>query len=304
MLTFILVTSASLCSQESAGQAGAFLRVGFGPRAKAMGQAYTAIADQSTAAAYNPAGLGFIDQKMVDASVAIMSFDRRFMTVGFARSVPPTAGFSISVIQAGFRDIDARASNGDRIGSVDDHQFAVTMGFAIRLSDQLAMGISPRWLYSKVYDVSSSALGIGLGAMFKPRDNLSFGASVTGLGETFKFSRDPSGQGEETTRDAVPNVIRLGGAYRVSLQERLPLLAALDVSFTQDQPAQLHCGLEAEPSGKFKIRAGLDQSDWTFGFGIRWDILGSEMNLDYAFVHDTRRGVGSGSHDTGIHVRF
>ena len=42
---------------ESAGQAGAYLKMGVGARALGMGSAFTAVADDSTASFWNPAGL-------------------------------------------------------------------------------------------------------------------------------------------------------------------------------------------------------------------------------------------------------
>ena len=72
------ICASMLFAGESAGQAGSFLRIGLGPRARALGDAYTAIADNVYAPYYNPAGLAFLKSKEAALSYSLLSFDRTF----------------------------------------------------------------------------------------------------------------------------------------------------------------------------------------------------------------------------------
>jgi len=58
--------------------AGAFLRMGLGARANAMGGAFTGIAEGPAAAYYNPAGIPFMETRELILSYRFLSLDRNF----------------------------------------------------------------------------------------------------------------------------------------------------------------------------------------------------------------------------------
>ena len=88
LLTLVLLASADFLHARG-GVAGAFLRLGIGARAKAMGNAYTAIASGVEASYYNPAGLPFLQFKEVVASYRALSLGRKYTFIGFATPVRP-----------------------------------------------------------------------------------------------------------------------------------------------------------------------------------------------------------------------
>ncbi len=303
--TLMLLIVCDLFAGDYAGQAGSFLRLGLGPRSRGMGGTYTAIADNSTAAYYNAGGLGFLTRPEVSLTYSAMSFDRTFNSIGFSRPLPPSAGFSIGILQSGFTDTDARASNGDVIGSIHDAQYAVMMGFALRFSDRVAIGIAPKWLYSKVYDVSATSVGLDMGAMIKIQENLTFGLAIKEIGQKFKYSRDPSGQGDETTTDRIPVTIRGGAAYQKLLDGTFrSLLLTADLESTASQPTKIHLGLESNILDQFAVRIGLDDSDFTAGFSIPVSVRNDILLVEYAYIHDARMGVQTGTHDVGLSFQF
>ena len=65
--------------------AGAFMRMGLGARANAMGNAYTGVAEGTVAAYYNPAGIPFLETRQVMLSYRFLSLDRNFNYIGFSR---------------------------------------------------------------------------------------------------------------------------------------------------------------------------------------------------------------------------
>lgn len=291
---------------ESAGQAGAFLRVGLGPRAKGLGDTYTAIADNATAPYYNPAGLGFIAAREVSVSYAAMSFDRQFNYVGFATPLRNQAGFALGVIQSGFDDYEARADNGTPTGeTITDNQWAVFMGFAIHFSPKFTIGISPKFLYSRVYDVSSSSFGVDIGAMYRPLEHLTLGVAMKELGQSFKYTRNAGGLGDETTEDRLPRTTRIGASYRQPLSGSVTyILGAVDVEMVADQPAKWHVGVEADFRNLFQLRIGSDNADPTAGLSIPFSIRERKFRFDYSYVLDRRSGVGSGSQDLSLAFLF
>lgn len=298
---------ALLSTDLMAGEgAGAFLRLGLGARSRGMGGAYTAIADNSSAAYYNPAGLAFLENREVNLTYSLMSFDRIFNSAGFSRPLPPSAGFSIGILQSGFAESDARSSGGDVIGKIDDAKYAVMMGFAVRLSERVAIGITPKWLYSKVYDVSASSVGLDIGTMVRLQNNLTAGVALKEIGQKFKYTRDPRGEGDETTTDRLPLTLRVGIAYRHDWGGTTfrNVLIAADLESVEGQSGRFHFGLESKLLDAFSLRVGLDDRDFTAGFSIPFKVHDYRLHVDYAFIHDSREGVQTGSHDVGINFQF
>ena len=300
------LSGSSAFSGESAGQAGSFLRIGLGPRAKGLGDAYTAVADNAYAPYYNPAGLAFIRSREAALSYGLLSFDRTFTYAGFARPLPPQAGFAIGVLQSGFKDSDVRLSNGETTGeNIEDTQYTVFLGFGIRFTDKFAIGITPKLIYSKVYDVSASSVGVDFGAMYKPLPRLTLGFAVHELGQSLDYSRDASGFGNEKTSDELPRVTKLGAAYILPLQGSVKsLLFVSDLEMNSDQSSKWHCGIEASIMDKWFVRAGLDDVDLTAGFSIPFMIKERNFKMDYAYILDRRSGVGFGTSDFAIAYVF
>jgi hypothetical protein len=306
-LLLLFISTAPIYAGESAGQAGAFLRIGLGPKAKGMGDTYTAIADNATAVYYNPAGLAFIKNKEISLAYSLMTFDRTFNYIGFVSSLPPNAGFSVGAIQSGFKDSETRLRNGELAGeNIEDTQYAVFLGFAIRLGSKVAIGICPKLLYSKVYDVSASSFGADIGVMVKPVDHLSLGLAVKELGQKFKYTRNATGQGDQSTNDALPRITRMGAAYDIPLTNSTfkNILIASDMEMNSEQTTKLHFGVETNIMDKFRFRLGIDDRDLTTGFSVPFKIKQRQFRLDYAFIHDSRSGISFGSQDLALSFIF
>lgn len=291
---------------DNTGRTGAFLRLGLGARSRGMGGTYTAIADNSTAAYYNPAGLAFLQTREVNLTYSLMSFDRIFNSAGFSRPLPPSAGFSIGIVQSGFSESDARTSNGDVLDQIEDTKIAVMMGFALRISERVAIGITPKWLHSKVYDVSASSVGFDVGAMVTLREHLTVGLALKEIGQKFKYTRDPRGEGDETTTDRLPLTMRTGIAYRHEWKAATvrALLLGVDFESVAGQSGRFHFGVESNFLDAFLLRLGLDDRDLTAGFSIPFRVHDYRLQVDYAFIHDSREGIETGSHDVGINFQF
>ena len=80
----VFLASAPLFAGESGGQPGAFLQYGVGARALAMGGAFYAVADDATAAYWNPAGLAYLQRKEVTTMQAALYEQTSFNYMGYA----------------------------------------------------------------------------------------------------------------------------------------------------------------------------------------------------------------------------
>ena len=76
--SFSQVTLDKALVQQATGAAGLFLRMGVGARALGMGGAFTGIANDPSAAYWNPSGLGQIHNFQFEFMNVNLPFDRRF----------------------------------------------------------------------------------------------------------------------------------------------------------------------------------------------------------------------------------
>ncbi|RMG21082.1 MAG: hypothetical protein D6732_27655, partial [Methanobacteriota archaeon] len=79
---FILLLMMPVLAEGNGSFAGAFLRIGLGARALAMGNAQVASANTGYGLYYNPAALPNVVNKRFSASYSNMSLDRKFNFIG------------------------------------------------------------------------------------------------------------------------------------------------------------------------------------------------------------------------------
>jgi LysM repeat protein len=291
----LLAAAAALCF---AGPVSAsFNDSGYAARQAAMGQAFTAIADDSGSVPANPAGLinlsgpeltavyGKLYQGLTDNS----DIGRGYF--GFAapvkRWLPGAAAFSWDET----RLTEAYAET------------SFSVSYATRAWRGLATGMTLKYL-RKGYEADSytaadplfsggyskAALGVDLGAHYRLSPKYTFGLLLRNV------NRPDLGIGE---KDALPAQGRLGAAYWL----RNGVVSA-DAGFGED--FELALGAEYVLHHKYPIRLGLNVNDdarrnVSFGLGARMASFG----LDYSFTLPIG-GVQdiSGSHLLAFSMRF
>ena len=196
------------------GTFAAFNNIGVGARPLGLGGAFVALADDSNAANYNAAGLGYINAAQVGATRA-----QRFNGLVTYNSI------------SGIIPFGRIGSIGASLGILAEdseiyQEQTVSISYGNAILKQLAIGANLK-LFGTAFDeanefvvenpyfgqTSSSAVSFDFGVMAKPFQSLSLGASVenvlpanTSTADTSVFDVDP---------DTVPLNIRAGLAYRL-----------------------------------------------------------------------------------------
>ena len=85
----LFCTAAGSASAADGGYAGSFLRIGIGPRAQALGDAYTSVAEGAFVGYYNPAAVAVLPSTQFMASFSLLSLDRKFYALHFAQPLRP-----------------------------------------------------------------------------------------------------------------------------------------------------------------------------------------------------------------------
>ncbi|MDZ7261694.1 MAG: hypothetical protein ONB05_06280 [candidate division KSB1 bacterium] len=328
-LLFIVGMAASSLATEYGGYAGAFLRMGLGARPRALGEAYTALAQGTYAGFYNPAGLPWLTSKELNICFSLLPLDRKFNYIGVAiplkpkvSEIPPqtetvteqghpevaNAGLHLGWINCGVDNIDGRDSNGNPIGTFSNSENAFFFSFALSPHRLLSLGVNFKILYNRfpsmtMEDKAASAKGFGfdLGMLVSPLPGLTTGIVIKDLNSKYSWNTKRVWDWEKafTKYDRFPRTIRWGLAYRIPGNW---LLASFDWEDNDKQDGQYHLGVEfLSPQGLY-LRAGLDAGEPTFGLGLELKVLGTATAIDYGYI--SNEFAPAGEHVFSWALRF
>lgn len=292
-LTAGIFSTASLLAQDG-GYAGSELRVGLGARPVAMGEAFTAVADDGSASFFNPAGAAWIKKRIFAASYRFLEFDRRHGYLSLIVPVQGEASLGFSWVNSSVGEVLERDDIGQVTGELKDHQNQAAVNFAKRFTKALSAGANVKYLQKTVAGVSAYSIAFDLGAQFRFRDlrrwqghplsGFSLGFAAENIFARFTFnSSDYYGQfgglGASTT-DTVPINLRLGASYQV----REDLLFSVDTEKNLKQKAFFHAGGEYWYKKVFAARAGVSHGKVSFGAGVRQALDKKKaVRVDYVF---------------------
>jgi hypothetical protein len=225
--------------------AAEFLKIPVGARAIGMGGAFSAVADDATAAYWNPAGLIFGSKRQIWAEHAEQFGDAvNHNYLAFRQPLNATGGGNLQTIGIGFThvgvsDIEVRDLDPTKLvagepgegGQYDDengngawdvgerlylenipfsfdstNQFALTFSYARTLGDLFAVGGTVKIVRQSLIDNSSFGVGADIGALYMPTQN--FTASLRIWDVTTTYLAWDSGENE-----VVRPTVTLAAAY-------------------------------------------------------------------------------------------
>ncbi|MDI6704536.1 MAG: PorV/PorQ family protein, partial [bacterium] len=170
-----------------------FLKIGVGARATGMGEAACAVADDANAIYWNPAGLGFFEEKQVSAMYNILFEDIKHGFVGYTHPFKScTLGGAINYLDTGEMEKTTRA---------DDLAGYIT--YARRLGGKLSLGVNLKYIQQRIEEEKATCYGADLGILYKPF-KLRLGLAVQNIGTKLKFIEEGY---------SLPLNIKAGAAY-------------------------------------------------------------------------------------------
>jgi hypothetical protein len=295
----ILCGSHVLAQTGDGGQPGATMRIGQGARALAMGSAFTAIADDASAIFFNPAGLAQIRKAGVAfAWRAMPLLDRKQGYASIAIPLREEATLGLAWVHSGVGDIVTRSGTGEAGEELSFSESFLSLAFAKQFGRVLSVGGNLHYVHQSLLDVTANTVGLSVGIHTRfdrlsrrPYPDflqrLTIAASVQHLGMTMRYDSGDyytiRGLGNGvTTAEQYPFVGRGALSYRL-LGDR-SLIVSVEGTHVQHQHIRGYAGAEWTPDPRIMIRAGMAQTDPTFGIGIRQPWGNSRISLDYAFI--------------------
>jgi hypothetical protein len=264
--------SGSLWASGKAGTTGAaFLKIGAGARAAAMGNTFTAVADDADASVWNPAGLTQLSRPQITAAHTQWIQGGQHDSWAYAH---PTKGgtFAASVVTLAYEGIERRTEDTDdaegTFGSLDG---AYGLSYGRTVLDQLSLGLGMTFVRQSI-DNQSAAVPTGtVGALWKtPISFLTLGAAVRNIGGSIDFVEEG---------DPLPMTVAFGVAGRF-LKERL--LCTTEVSAVRHESPALGVGVEVSPR-LYKNAVGHLRAGYRSDVQDVSDATGASLGLGFSF---------------------
>lgn len=311
LLVGILATTLTLHAwAQIGGMPGTPSRMGFGARGMGLGNAMTAVADGDILGYSNPALLPWAEYRQAAASFGILSLDRSLNFLYYTQPLPPQAGISIGIINAGVNSIDGRDEAGFETGLLKTSENQAFLSFGIRTKPGMTLGVTVKLLYYHLYtDLNSLTAGVDLGVFYPVSTDLFVGATVRDINSKYKWdSSKRYGQDGGSSEDAFPQLYTVGAAYR--LPDSIATVS-MDCEFSNASTILLRTGIEVPIIQELTLRAGIDRIDLrekgngvrpAFGFSTGTTLGSWTPSLHYAFVLEPF--APSGLHMISLSARF
>jgi tetratricopeptide (TPR) repeat protein len=260
-------------AEEDGGSQSVFA-FGAGNRALAMGGAFVGVADDASAAIWNPAGLGLL--QMSELQVSHASVGDVDMNEQYAAIAIPSwkwGGASATFRRFAVGGIEGRDDRNAIIpGEISDHQSEIKLSYGRAIGDAWSAGGSFNIRRQSLAGFSATGVGVDLGAIVRPgaffdRENtwvnrVRAGVAILNVIEpTLRLSQD------EITD---PILFRTGASYRHDWSDQVSLLTALDFEKSSKTEAMMRLGLESTLLETLSLRAGWNDAGWAAGAGVHW----------------------------------
>ncbi len=293
-----LLFTASAHAQSGTGKYGAtFLGISPYARQVAMGEAFTALANDVNVMRYNVGGLGNLQNTLLSLHFHKWIDDTQQGALEGALPLPSNLGvLGFNLIYFDEGKVLGLNSDFDQLGSnPQSNDILLAFGYGRPLpvfNNKLTFGASFKFIRQDLAGVSTSATGIDVGALFVLK-HLNFGATLQNftVGK-IQFVNQSS---------LLPETIRGGAALRLPFgglnaegDRQLKLNIGADVAKlldNNDKKVRIYSGAELRIANVFAVRGGYkfhdtELSRWGAGFGViipmEW-LGGSSTELDYAY---------------------
>ncbi|NQU28858.1 MAG: PorV/PorQ family protein [Candidatus Marinimicrobia bacterium] len=304
LASFCILSAADVKLAQTGFQ---FLSVATDARAAAMGEAMTTIQGNPSALFFNPAGLSRVSS-FIDINLSQNQWIADINYNSFSGAFTPASGrygvFGISLISVDYGEIQGTMVSNNERGYVDTEIFnptalSIGFGYARALSEQFSVGGQIKRAYQYLgksvvpendsLDVVvknyANALAFDFGTIYVTQwKGFAFGMSVRNFSEEIKYYSEGF---------QLPLNFKIGMSidllnFLKNKPARQSLLMSLDVSHPRSNPEQINLGFEYSLAEILALRGGYlhnyDQRGITAGFGIKKELSGTLVGIDYAYT--------------------
>lgn len=288
-----------------------FLKIGAGARPISMGGAYTALANDILSIYWNPAGLarvGGTGEATFNHSEWLASTQFDFAAFSLNAGNIGSIGFQVTSFRVP-EDVVRTVRDPDGTGQFfDSNSISLGLTFARRLTDRFSIGITGKFIQENIFNETARGGAFDIGILYDtPFKNVTLGAAISNFGTKLKldgrdlfFNEDPlpaEGSVDEvpskfrTDNFELPLNFRFGLAWKVVHSNDITIIAAADGTQPNDNTEFVNSGFELGIRNVLFLRGGykalfLENSEQgaTFGVGLRYDAVGTNLKLDFGWA--------------------
>jgi hypothetical protein len=265
-----------------------------------MGEAQAAAAEGPEALYWNPAGLAVNSRRAVSFTHNEWLEDVRYEYLGLSYPLFNLGSIGFSAARVSMGKLIGRDEQGNYTGDFGASDMVLSLGYARRLFNFLAVGAAAEYISSKIEDESASAFAGSVGAVGElPLPGLAVGVSASNIGGEMKFIDEG---------DPLPLALRGGVAYLLPFGgESNDLTVAVDaVKFNDRDDVMVNTGVEYWFMKTIAARAGYkgnyDEDGLTGGLGFKYSPT-ADLGLlaDYAYAD---MGLFGATHRITVGMQF
>ncbi len=263
-------------AQGQTADGAAFLKIGMGGRALAMGGAFAAVADEAGSGYWNPGGLDLIHRTRMEASYSRLSLDRHYDTGALSQPLGRYGSVGLGWMRFGVDKIELRSGDTatpDGYGRDDENAYLVS--YSKSVLGFLGVGITGKYITQTLLGRHATASGADLGLLVR----MTNGWSVA----VVKQNMDAELSWNTGHKDPLPRLTKVGVAYETFGRR---LLVACDRVSSNQERTEIRFGAEGKVSPTWSLRGGYGHGEVSLGMGVFAPLPWVGARLDYGFGTD------------------
>lgn len=312
LIIILLGLSANIFPQTKVGTTVAnFLTIPVGPRASAMGGAFSAVANDATTGYWNPAGLSRLSRNEFTASTAewLVGTRLNWVGLGFKFDDDNAIGISINQLDYGEEEITTVSQQNGTGQYWSASDLAISLSYSRNLTDRFSVGGTIKYISQNIYDVSSTGFGVDVGLLFYTQlEGLRLGMNISNFGTEMQLDGksllqpidiDPANAGNNsnisgqllTEAWSLPLTFTVGLAYDAYKDEDWLFTFAGDAVIPNNQTTYGNLGAEITWNNLVSLRGGYNAiakedalEGLTAGIGVQYDFGGFFAKFDYSYA--------------------
>ncbi len=304
-----------------------FLEIGYGSAGSAMGDAYVSLANDLSAAYWNPAGLAYMEQNEAQFTYQPWLADINTAYAGAGLVVAQVGTFALGITQVGYGDMEVTSlamqeGTGESFGAND---YAISVSFARKLAQWFAFGASAKYVASQIWHCNASAMALDVGVLVntnflsrtgRREDGLTIGMSIANYGTKLRYDGmdllqpidilpDEDGNFSDVPGQfklegwELPLIFRVGASIHPLVTSHHRLTLSADALHPNNNSESVNVGaqymMNIPSAGQFFLRGGykaLFMPDTEFGLTLGGGMTLRMMHNVAVKIEYAYRGVG------------
>ena len=312
LIIVLLLIGTSAFAQSKVGTTAAnFLSIPVGARASGMGAAFVAVANDVSAAYWNPGGLARLPKSEFSATYSEWLVGTKLNWFGLSVKLDENNTFALSVNQLDYGEEDITTADqpngtGQRWKASD---IAFALSYSRNLTDRFSIGGTVKYIHQGIWNETANAFAVDIGLLFQTQlPGLRIGMNIANFGTEMKLEGkdllqtvdiDPAHTGNnkkisanfDTDTWPLPLLYTVGLGMDFINTEDWVFTVATDAVYPNNQSSYLNVGSEVIYNKMLSARIGFNslfkdsrQEGLTAGFGVQYDFGSFFAKMDYSYT--------------------